>query len=506
METITKRLHISGLTPSLSPADLSKRLSTFGTVKALDGFGLLDGVGQPRKFGYATLEATPAQLAKCLNVLSGSTWKGAKLRIGDAKPDYAQRIEKERAEAQDAPPPKKKRRCSKYTAVEAEDMSLVTPQNAHLRAGWTVTTLGRIMRPMRMRPERPLMPLPKPPADGKASKKRKIPLVRARRRTIDMRRWEGAHLTGVFLGGGVPLQEGDDAEDKDEYLEEQRSDISVEEDSGILLASSMDVPSSSALQKITPAVSSQTDMAFDLTAEKRETLGLLQSLFGGGDNTKEWGGAESIASDIDVDEQHLLEGDGEADYEVVPLDTSQEKPMNPSPAGESSTEVETTTNTTKTKLKDLFAPRADEGGFSLMGHLNLDFEMDEEVTFPTAVAEIPVPEALPTVEVVPTPIPALSHLVLDPKKPLFFPLSSSFPTSEPSASRPRVKNIFDVAREKHWTTSLSSTGGFHRMATEEDIRKRWEESKGELTRGWKKRVKDAGKMKRRRGTVADEGV
>ncbi len=109
METITKRLHISGLTPSLSPADLSKRLSTFGTVKALDGFELLDGVGQPRKFGYATLEGTPAQLAKCelklslgkdallmyrnigANVLSGSTWKGAKLRIGDAKPDFAQR-------------------------------------------------------------------------------------------------------------------------------------------------------------------------------------------------------------------------------------------------------------------------------------------------------------------------------------------------------------------------------------------------------------------------------
>lgn len=26
-----------------------------------------------------------------VNVLSGSTWKGTKLRIGDAKPDYQQR-------------------------------------------------------------------------------------------------------------------------------------------------------------------------------------------------------------------------------------------------------------------------------------------------------------------------------------------------------------------------------------------------------------------------------
>ncbi|KAK0192347.1 hypothetical protein F5146DRAFT_1136115 [Armillaria mellea] len=497
MGTITKRLHISGLTPSLSPADLSKRLSTFGTVKALDGFELLDGVGQPRKFGYATLEATPAQLAKCLNVLSGSTWKGAKLRIGDAKPDFAQRIEKERVEAQDPLPPKKKQRRSKYTAVEAEDMSLVTPENVHLRAGWTVTPLGRIMRPMRMRPERPLMPLSKSPAEGKPSKKRKIPLVRARRRTIDMRRWEGAHLTGVFLGGGVSLEERD--EDEDEDMEEQQdvaSNISDEEDSG----------NDSAVQEMTPVAPSQSqslrDSPFDLTAEKQETLGLLQSLFGGSNNTKEWGDAESIASDIDVDEPRLLEGDGEADYEVVPLDTSLEKPRVPSPLDEPTTEVEATT-TTKSKLKDLFAPRADEGAFSLMGHLDLDFEIDEDVTFPPAVA---VQEPLPTVEVVPTPTPASSHLVLDPRKPLFFPLPSSFPTAEPSASRPRVKDLFDIAREKHWTTSLASTGGFHRTATEEDIRKRWEEGKGELTRGWKKRVKDAGTVKRRRGAAADDGV
>ncbi len=274
------------------------------------------------------------------------------------------RIEKERVEAQEAPPPKKKQRRSKYTAVEAEDMSLVTPQDAHLRAGWTVTALGRIMRPMRMRPERPLMPLSKPPVEGKASKKRKIPLVRARRRTIDMRRWEGAHLTGVFLGGGVPLEERDDAEDEDgdEDMEEQQdvtSDTSGEEDSG----------DDSAVQKMTPIAPSQSqslrDSSFDLTAEKHETLGLLQSLFGGSDNTKEWGGVESIASDIDADEPRLLEGDGEADYEVVPLDTSLEKPRDPSPLDEPTTEVEATTSTTKSKLKDLFAPRADEGDLFL---------------------------------------------------------------------------------------------------------------------------------------------
>ena len=104
---ITKRLHVSGLTATITPADLSARFSNFGTVKSLDGFGLFDGVGQPRKFAFVTIEATEGALKKCksylqfsyirfstrigLSTLSGTTYKGAKLRIGEAKPDYAER-------------------------------------------------------------------------------------------------------------------------------------------------------------------------------------------------------------------------------------------------------------------------------------------------------------------------------------------------------------------------------------------------------------------------------
>ena len=69
---ITKRLIISGLTPSITADDISRRLTTFGTVKATDGFGLTDGLGQPRKFGYVTLETTTGKLAKCMLFLSPS--------------------------------------------------------------------------------------------------------------------------------------------------------------------------------------------------------------------------------------------------------------------------------------------------------------------------------------------------------------------------------------------------------------------------------------------------
>lgn len=65
MDSISKRLHISGLTPQITPSDLSARFSSFGTVKALDGLGKLDGNGQPRPYAYLTLETSKSQLAKC---------------------------------------------------------------------------------------------------------------------------------------------------------------------------------------------------------------------------------------------------------------------------------------------------------------------------------------------------------------------------------------------------------------------------------------------------------
>lgn len=76
------RLHISGLTPSISAQDIASKLSSFGKVQTVDGFGARDGngsfemflparplirfhLGDPRKFAYVTLEAQPAQVSKC---------------------------------------------------------------------------------------------------------------------------------------------------------------------------------------------------------------------------------------------------------------------------------------------------------------------------------------------------------------------------------------------------------------------------------------------------------
>lgn len=46
MSTVQKRLHVSGLTPAITVSDINGRLHGFGKVLALDGFGMLNAVGE----------------------------------------------------------------------------------------------------------------------------------------------------------------------------------------------------------------------------------------------------------------------------------------------------------------------------------------------------------------------------------------------------------------------------------------------------------------------------
>ena len=83
--------------------------------------------------------------------------------------------------------------------------------------------------------------------------------------------------------------------------------------------------------------------------------------------------------------------------------------------------------------------------------------------------------------------PQSREIVYDPSLPLFFPIPSS-----QIHLFPHQKDIAILARENVLSAS------FYRTESEEEIRKKWEE-KGELTRAWKKRYREAGKIRRRRG-------
>ncbi|KAJ6546408.1 hypothetical protein DFH09DRAFT_927192 [Mycena vulgaris] len=544
---ITKRLHISFTpsVPSSGPEELAKSLAThlskFGTVKSLDGLGELDGVGMPKKFGFVSIEGSEANITKCtqfgspgVNSLSGSIWKGVKVRVGDARPNFDQRsnsslvCESDISElpriaqenAADPPPPRHKR---KRGGVHAEDMSPVTPENAAGRSGWKVTEMGRVMRPVRIRPARPLPPpltssLPKTFSGSKEKdakkeatkpKKRRDPDSRSRRRTIDMMRWGSVHLKGIFLeDAGQSI--GDVSQDEvQEIVEANQSDTSDEPDDAAIgrLSVSIDAEPAAPVVKPTatvavppvvaphPAPSSdqtaQRDV--DLAKEKTQSLSLLNSLFGARDG--EWGGRESVGSDVDEEELLKIGGtttlEDDNAIEFVPMDVDPPAvPPSPKIAEVAPTPKRTTQ---ATKLKDLFVSREEDVGFSLLGHLDLDLELDDEMMPGISSGEVEqMPVAAPQLAAT-FGTPSQAHITLDAKQPLFFPLPTSFSSAPGFSTKARQRDILDVGKDNGWNAH------FYRTETDDEIRTKWESEKGNLTREWNRRWREAGKVRRRRG-------
>ncbi|KAJ7066104.1 hypothetical protein C8F01DRAFT_1218396 [Mycena amicta] len=513
---ITKRLHVSFAPsiPASGSAELQKSLTAhfgkFGTVKSVDGLGELDGVGRPRKFGFISIEGPEASITKCVNSLSGSIWKGVKVRVGDARPDYSQRITTEN-NAEKAEPRRKRPRG----AVYAENMELVTPETAAQRPGWKVTEMGRVLRPMRMRPERPLPPplatetKPKKKDAAKSKpKRRRDPNSRARSQTIDVTRWGSVHLKGMFLENAAEVshkrvpEETRPMEESESSSDEESPAPSIPTPASTSKPTAPPPPARSkpALPKPSP---SNTSAAIDLAAEKTGTLRLLDSLFGG--DAKEWGGRESVGSDVDEEELLKIGGgvgaDGEDGIEFVPMDVDSGR-MEPDEDNEDDSAPTTTdaAPSKATKLRDLFAPRAEDpsAGFSLLGHLDLDLELDEHefahLTAPNASAAEVIELQLPQPTHIFVPTHTHAPITLDPKQPLFFPL----PATTSHDLKARQRDILDVAKDAGWAAHFCKT------ETDEEIRAKWEAEKVELTRDWTRRWKEAGKMQRRRKTGATE--
>ena len=327
------------------------------------------------------------------------------------------RIAAERESASNEPPKKRRKR---HGGVYADDMSLVTPENAATRPGWKVTPLGRTMRPIKMRPTHPLPPTQdevkgvrksKKHADDavnvnskKKKKKVKDPDTRARRKAIDMTKWGSEHLKGMFLDlevqqgakkmvvdVSVVVDSGDESSENGE--EEEKVHPSVSTSSAQTKARSPAptsipvelfpamVTSTSEAPRPVQAASSVPENNTNLALETSQSLNLLASLFSGKDEDEDWVGKESVGSDID--ENELVKGDkmlvdadeeGLNDFEVVPISRSMDS-MSIRNDDRKNEEVEkvaqpkATQNivpqpkkpTQQTKLKDLFAPRDEEG-------------------------------------------------------------------------------------------------------------------------------------------------
>ncbi|GAA5915737.1 hypothetical protein JCM6882_003840 [Rhodosporidiobolus microsporus] len=217
-ESVTKRIHVGGLAPSVTAKELVQRFSSFGSViggeQAVDGLGKHDN-GLPRSFAFFNLETTDAKFARCMSMLNGSMWKAHKLRIAPAKVDWQERRSTERAEVaalESAPVRPKKRKRSKdpNVGIVTSRFELVTEENIKRHRGWVLDTKPSPapLFPLLVRPPHPIELPAKPAATawtrGKAKAKpskaarealrlgiplEKPALQRAKRMRIDPRRW-----------------------------------------------------------------------------------------------------------------------------------------------------------------------------------------------------------------------------------------------------------------------------------------------------------------------------
>ena len=248
-------------------------------------------------------------------------------------------------------------------------MSLVTPETALKRGGWKVTSMGRILRPIRMRPVRPLPPtleeqnktvalstknlkkdsksrFGKAEREEKGRKKRnKEPVSRARIRTIDVTKWGSTQLKGVFLesqGAVAPRHLDEEAiEDSDldsngEEGEEAQSQSDEPESRSDIAPTFREPlppippPLPKVLSPFRPGFLPQpSDDENDLAVEKSRALSLLSSLFAADHHDDDWMGKESVGSDVDEEEllkhhQRLLQaGEEDVGFEVVPRNAAK---------------------------------------------------------------------------------------------------------------------------------------------------------------------------------------
>ncbi|KAF8552594.1 hypothetical protein OG21DRAFT_1498321, partial [Imleria badia] len=494
---LTKRLHISGITPAITPADLERRLSSFGKVKAMDGFGARNALGDPRKFGFVTMEIGPKELAKCLNVLSGSTWKGAKLRIGEAKPNFQERL----AQVNSQPPrPVRLKRTHARNHGHPSFTLPLTPLSATAAAstpGWIATPSGRVVRPMRMRPERPLEPirseLGASKVKGKVKKRVKPPPARARRRLIDPTKWDSVYLKGVFLDSvPVPFSTSryvlpPPSLVKHDIVDEEDEEETDEDgaDSGVLSNPRQPVPQlvqddahaiPSAQQLPVAAVTTEF---IDVGDEANAALAMLGKIFG---DKEDWDERESLdemegLEDNEARDAQEMQVDEEDDIEVVPRDfgvgerskpTKKDKRKGKERLTRDDDVVEAARDRDvemedngppvsgmlapvvepppRTNLKALFAPKED-ASFSLLDHLDLDLdlELDADILGISAPSGAPQEKghlsepisSTPRVVEIPATVAttkARSRVTLDPSLPLLFPSLDLLPHPYTSSS------------------------------------------------------------------------
>lgn len=226
---VTKRWHLSPLSQEVhTPEAIRSLLSPHGQVLSLAHWPPpINAVGEPYRYAFVTIRGDKAKLEKAVARISGSVWKGRKIWIREAKRDYQGKYGsadetyginqrspiKSSADAaerliRDTPEEKAKRKAKLRRSLDGVEHDWVRKKRviteedvkAGKMWGWRVTSAGHLLRPIQMRPDRPILPLTseysKKPAGGPA--KDAVP-QRARLQLIDPARYGAVHLSGSLL-------------------------------------------------------------------------------------------------------------------------------------------------------------------------------------------------------------------------------------------------------------------------------------------------------------------
>ncbi|KAI8071680.1 hypothetical protein BC940DRAFT_293417 [Gongronella butleri] len=148
---IQKRVYVGGLHPEVTADLLAQRFAKYGSLSNVQIAKDMDN--QCRGFAHFTIDTTPKQWNNCLSTYHGSTWKGHKLQLAEAKPDHEQREAIQAAKDAKRQERKRKReeRCPTHDGVHAKDLTLVNDDNVNTRNGkWKRGRYGRAIAVMRL--------------------------------------------------------------------------------------------------------------------------------------------------------------------------------------------------------------------------------------------------------------------------------------------------------------------------------------------------------------------
>jgi hypothetical protein len=184
--------------------------------------------------------------------------------------------------------------------------------------------------------------------------------------------------------------------------------------------------------------------------------------------------SSSVSSDSESDNES---NDDDVEVKVTtPYPATATTPAAPAPAPTPASGPART----QSVLKAMFAPAPATSSF-LLGALDADIELDEELDIP--LAPPPIKQAYePAAALQPLAASKKSHFDPDASIPLFFPTFG--------------KGGKDAMKED---TEKEGYVGFWKQETDEEMKNIWENDKVELTRDWKKRYRDGKKQRKRRG-------